>query len=246
MKYLIVIGCIIGVFSLAAIVSIWPEKQIEDEDVVITVNNLKITRNMLDTSEQGRSSHHANREDYLNSVIVEQILIQEAQKQNIDKEPAFRQSLKNYYEQSLVNILLERQNQTVDVTVSDEEIDSFISYFGKTITFTVAQGSGESITPEIDWADSTTSTVLFDDLSSTLQPIIAGLQPGNTRTVFDTGNEWFAVKVESIEGTTSAAVETIPKDMIRKIIATHKREQQLNAWINRLIAEANISIKEEE
>ena len=33
--------------------------------------------------------------------------------------------------------------------------------------------------------------------------------------------------------------------MIKNIIATHKRQQQLNTWINSLIADAKISIKEE-
>ena len=74
---------------------------------------------MLAESEKNRPSHHENRQEFLKSVVVEQLLIQEAKRQKIDQEPQFREAIKNHYEQSLVKILLERKNQSLDETVTE-------------------------------------------------------------------------------------------------------------------------------
>jgi len=241
MKYLAAILGIILLLTIVTLAIIWPEKRPTKEDIVMTVNDYTFTSAMLEQSEKQRSSQHESWQDFLDSIAIEQVLIQEAQRQKIDREPAFRESIKNYYEQSLVKILLDRQNQAIDAEVSEEEIDLFLSYSGKTITFDIAQGEG-TITPEVDWSKGTTSTELFDNLSSTLQPILAGLMPGNVRTVYDTGNEWFAVKVNEISDSPTSNASSTSRETIRLLTKNHKREQQLNQWISRLITDADISI----
>ncbi len=245
MKYLIIIVCFLAALSLVTILIIVPSPAPEEKNVVVKVNDSNITSSMLETSEKSRPSHHENRLEFLNSVVIEQVLLQEAQRQKIDKEPEFREAIKKYYEQSLIKILLERHNQTIDDAVTEEEIDQFLSYFGKTITFSIAQGTGSQIAPEIDWSASTPETERFDDLSSTMQPLLVGLQPGNTRAVFDTGNEWFAIRVDNLTGETRPDISAIPREMVQSIISTHKREQQLNSWINSLVSGADITIRED-
>lgn len=245
MKYLISIACFLALLSLVTIFIISPSPSPEEKSVVMKVNDSSITSSMLEKSEKGRSSHHENRQEFLNSVVIEQLLLQEAQLQKIDQEPEFREAIKEYYEQSLIKILLERHNQSIDDTVAEEEIDLFLSYFGKTLTFTIAQGTGSQVTPEIDWSAGITKTERFADLSSTMQPLLVGLQPGDTRAVFDTGNEWFAIRVDTVAGDTSPDTTTIPREAVKAIITTNKREQQLNSWINELVSKADISIKED-
>ncbi len=245
MKYLISIACFLALLSLVTIFIISPSPSPEEKSVVMKVNDSSITSSMLEKSEKGRSSHHENRREFLNSVVIEQLLLQEAQLQKIDQEPQFREAIKEYYEQSLIKILLERHNQSIDDTVTEQEIDLFLSYFGKMLTFTITQGTGSQVTPEIDWSAGTTKTERFDDLSSTMQPLLVGLQPGETRAVFDTGNEWFAIRVDNVAGDTSPETATIPRETVKSIITTTKREQQLNSWINELVSKADISIKED-
>ncbi len=110
---------------------------------------------------------------------------------------------------------------------------------------TGAQGTGNQITPEIDWSAGSTKTERFDDLSSTMQPLLAGLQPGDTRAVFETGNEWFAVRVDNLTGNAPPGNTTIPREMAQSILSTYKREQHLNSWINKLVSNADISINED-
>lgn len=244
MKYIITIFAIIAVFSVATVVIIWPEREPDEKDVVMTVNNHKVTATMIEQSQRHQASHHESRDDFLNSVAVEQVLIQEAQRQKIDNEPAFRDAIKNFYEQSLIKILLERKHQNIDDSVSDEQIDMFIANFGKKFTFSIIEGSGPPETSGLDWNQSRKSTELFDNLSTTLQPVLATMKPGESRAIFDTGNEWLGIRVDAVSGTTVEDIP-VPREMVRKIIATYKRQQQLNSWVNKLMADANISIKKE-
>jgi len=245
MKYLITIISLICALSLATLVIIWPNDSPDEKDVVLTVNDSKMTSTMIEKSKNRRSSHHEGATEFLNSIIIEQLLIQEAQRQKIDQEAEFRDAIKIFYEQSLIKVLLDRKNKQIGDDVSDTEVDAFFSYFGKAITFSIAQGSGTRINPEIDWGISTTQTKLFDDLSMTLQPILVGLQPGNTRTVYDTDNEWFAVRVDDITEGNSHEEPDITREKVQSVIASHKRGQQLNMWVNTLISDANISMKKE-
>ncbi len=245
MKYLLTIVCFLALLSLVTIFIIAPSPSPEKGSVVVKVNDNRITSGMLAESEKNRPSHHENRQEFLKSVVVEQLLIQEAKRQKIDQEPQFREAIKNHYEQSLVKILLERKNQMLDETVSDEEIDRYLSYFGKTVTFTIAQGSGSQAAPDVEWEAGSTKTERFDDLSTTLQPLLVGLQPGGTTTFFDTGNEWFAIRLENLTDTPSGDLTNIPREMVRSIITTHKREQKLYGWINSLVSSADISIYED-
>ncbi|MBT8334328.1 MAG: hypothetical protein KJP19_07830, partial [Deltaproteobacteria bacterium] len=92
MKYLATILGIILLLAIATLAIIWPEKKPTKEDIVMTVNDYTFTSAMLEQSEKQRSSQHESWKDFLDSIAIEQVLIQEAQRQKIDREPAFRQS----------------------------------------------------------------------------------------------------------------------------------------------------------
>lgn len=244
MRYLIIILCIIAGISVLTFLMLWPEAEPDEQDVVLTVNNTQITRDMIAQIARQHPSHHLSKQDLLHTVAVERILIKEAQRQSIDREPAFREAIKNFYEQSLIKILLERQHHITKDNVLEKEIDDFLGNYGKTFTFSIVQGKGDSITPNLDWSKGKSSTELFDNLSATIQPVLVNLQPGDIRPVFDTGNEWFAIKIEEVTGTTNLNI-SMSRDTIRNIIYNHKRHQRINSWINRLIEDADISIKKD-
>ncbi len=242
MKYILTILSIIAAVSIATLVVVWPEKGPDDNDVVMTVNNHKFTSTMFTQSQRDRSSHHEDVDDFLDSVAFERVLIQEAQRLKIDKEPAFRDAIKNYYEQSLVKILLERKSLEIDDTVTDSEIESFLNCFGKQYTFKLALGNGPFLPAKLDWDSSSAQSERFGDLSSSLQPVMATMSVGQIKQVFDTGNDWFAIAVMEITEEKTDAPPPLPRDIVRNTIAAHKHGQELNKWINSLIDNANISI----
>ena len=65
--------------------------------------------------------------EFIDVIIEKEILIQEAIKRNINKDEPFRASVENFYEQSLIKILMDRQYKEFNPDVSEKEIDKYIS-----------------------------------------------------------------------------------------------------------------------
>ena len=242
MKYLVIILTIILAITAASFLFVWPDQPKGKKDVVVTINGHDITRS--DIQEEGaKGSHHESSGDFLNSIITRQLLIQEAQKQAIDKEPSFRRELKDYYEQSLIKVLTERKYASTQVQVADREVENFLGSFGKTYTFRLLK-TREPLTVDFLKKNGILHSALFEDLSENLQLILANLKPGEMAMEFDTGNENSAILLEKIEGTGNRS-SLISPEKARKILKEHKRRQQINNWINDLRKNASITFQKQ-
>ncbi len=239
MKYLLIILAIVVAITGASLFFIWPSQPKEKKDVLVTINGHDISRSDL-RADGAPGSFHESGNDYLESVITRELLINEAQRQNIDKEASFRKELKEFYEQSLIKILMERENASLRVKVSDKEVASYLDCFGKNYSFLLLK-SRELPSPEDLKKNGTLHSGRFEDLSESLQLALAGLRPGERAMEYETGNENYAVLLEKIEGTSEkpAAIST---DKVRKILEEHKKRQEINNWISNLRKKASITI----
>jgi hypothetical protein len=242
MKYLFIILTIIMTITAATILFILPDQSKEKKDILVTINGHDISRDDIQVEGTTRS-HYENTADFLNSVITRQLLIEEAQKHSIDKELSFRKELKEYYEQSLIKILMERKNTSLQAQVNDQEVQNFLQSFGRTYTFRLLK-TREPPTVDFLSKKGTVHSVRFEDLSENLQLILANLKSGEMAMEFETGNENSAILLEEIEGTgeTSASIDP---ERVRKILIEHKKRQQINNWINELHKNASITIQKQ-
>ncbi|MEE4242991.1 MAG: hypothetical protein V2I36_16130 [Desulfopila sp.] len=238
MRYLLIILAIVGAATLATIIAMLPKDAPENNDAVVTINGRVLTRAEIQ-DYRGLDKHHGEDEDFINEIITKQLLITEAQRLNIDKEPGFRLALKIFYEHSLIKLLMERVNNDIEVDVSDAEVDSYLSSFGKTFTFYTMQTSATA-SPEVIKSKGKHYSSLFDDLSGELQQTLAAMQPGETRTTFVTGNDKMMVYLESVSGESTNG-QNFDRDFLRRQLKQAKTETQVNAWIDDLRAKASIT-----
>jgi hypothetical protein len=239
MKYLFILLTIVLAISAATFFFVRPEQPQQKKDILVTINGHGISRS--DIREEGRAgSHHESNSDFLDSVISKQLLIEEAQKLDVDKEPSFRKELKDFYEQSLIKVMLERKNASLQVLASDQEIDNYLNSFGMTYTFMLIKTPGP---PSVDILKSKGQhhSARFEDLSENLRLALSTLKPGETAMEFETGNENTAILLEKIEGTAEKNA-SIDREKIRKILEEHKRRQLINNWINELRKKATVTI----
>jgi hypothetical protein len=220
---------------------VWPDKPQPQANVAVTVNGHDFARNTI-TAEGAKGGYHSD--DYaalLDSVITRELLIQEAQRREIDKEASFRDSLKTFYEQSLIKTLMDRQYSDLQVSVTEAEIDTYLSLLGRMITFTrLPVTSSPPYSPSS--AEGPQTEVLFDDLAESLQLLLAGLHPGETAIMFDTGSERYAIRLDNVQQT--ASMETIQPERqhIIEMFEEHKRQQQITRWLDELRKKASITI----
>lgn len=77
------------------------------------------------------------REEYLDRLLEKEILLQEAQRQGLDRERDFMKSIENYWEQALLRLLLERKSREISdqIRVYDNEIQEYYRGSGETLPF---------------------------------------------------------------------------------------------------------------
>lgn len=111
-----------------------------EDKVVAHINKYKMTvddlryefKNALyDEAELLKTEN--GRKKYLDGLIDKEILLQEAQRQGIDREKDFMKSIENYWEQALLRILLERRSKEIAglVNVYDSEIEEYYKNSGE-------------------------------------------------------------------------------------------------------------------
>lgn len=241
MKYLFTILGIVIAATLFTLYFVWPEQQPQQTDIAVTVNGHGLTRTSIASPDPGSDSHSEDYAALLDSAITRELLIQEAQRQEIDKEASFRESLKTFYEQSLIKILTDRQYSQVKVMVEDREIDDYLTFYGKMVTF-----SRLPVTATPPYAPDTTegsqNEVLFDDLSESLQILLAGLKPGEFAIKFDTGSDRYAIRLDKLVPAQAVDSRQPTREVIRNMLMEYKRQQQIVKWLDELRTKASITI----
>jgi len=236
MKYLVTILFIGLAVSAATVFYFLPEPETSKEDILVTVNGHDLPRSMLDQKKSQSGYHSKDDKAILDSIIINELLIQEAQRQGIDKEPSFRTSVQDYYEQSLIKILIDREFGETETQATDQEVDEFIANYGSIFTFTrLSQETAD--TTEIPEQRS----VLFDDLSDSLKLMLGGMKIGDVVTDFYTGSEVVSFRLDRIEPGPDEKPFSGNRESIRNIITNHKKERALTAWIKDLRDRATIT-----
>lgn len=234
MKYLLTIIIIVLTITVITVYFNWPEQDITEEDVLVIVNNHKLPRSLLD-QKRSHGGHHGegDHQALLDTIIINELLIQEAQRLKIHLEPSFRQSVQNYYEQSLIKILIDRQFNDMKVNVSDEEIDRYISNYTRIFTYTLLT---EKNSTEPDF----TKSVPFIELSDFLKLTLNSLAPGESATVYSNSGETTSYRLDKSEPNPDLHPYRGNRESAREIIANYKQERELTAWIKELRDQANI------
>ena len=100
-------------------------KQATDEsEILVKVNGYEMT--VADFNAEIENSPYAgdenlDKEKYLEFVVRKQILIQEAQKQGIDRRESFMEAIERYWKQTLIKELLGEQTQKVYSEVKESD-----------------------------------------------------------------------------------------------------------------------------
>jgi hypothetical protein len=134
--------CCVVIFSLIAGCS--PCDNNAGNKIVAQINKYKMTAGDLKYEFRNASHNEAERiktengrKQYLEGLIEKEVLLQEAQRQGIDREKDFMKSIENYWEQALLRILIERKSREISgmTHVYDNEIEEYYKSSGENAPF---------------------------------------------------------------------------------------------------------------
>ena len=212
------------------------------EPIALIINDKKISLNEYLHPGSGRINHTTDDKEYLESLIIRELLIQEAKHQGIDKEENFRLSLQRFYEQSLIKILMDRQYDQLDVKIDNKEIVKYNKWLSSTVDFTMFTYTAHEDIKNNKPKTQETKSSNYEELSEFAQQQLFGLKPGQRSAPIHFLDEYLVFQLQSVKFPSSLPEINNQKDLLRHKLATLREEQLMGTWLNQLREKADISI----
>jgi hypothetical protein len=238
MKYLYYIAGILVVFSILAVYGL-QDTRVEISKPAIVVNDRIITESEYKALLPSKP-YYMTEDQFFDSIITKQLLIQEAVKQNINKEESFRTSVENYYEQSLIKLLLDRQLNTLAVEVTKEEIERYQSFSQSKVSISklIYPTLTEALAGENPILQKITSG--FMNISDNLKFIIYNLRKGQSSEPFMSNMGVIIYKLDDIKPMDIEKVQKMDMEKISLFIQDKKKEVLMDEWSKKLKENAEI------
>ncbi len=224
------------------------------KDVVAKVNNYMITadefKRALDTSRAVLRDYpdlapSLLKEKVLEDMIVNQLLLEEAQKLDFDKQQVFMREVEGYWRQALLKSLIQSKNKEFleQQPVGDDKLRALYERQGHQLELTIMSFADEATAREGVAAraiSQDTGWWMSGDLPEDVEEAIWGLKVGEvSKPIVTAADGWLVVKVISRE-----KVEQKPFDAmtgaLRKRLAAHTTQAMMDRWIGQLRARADI------
>lgn len=211
-------------------------------EAAIIVNDKVISVEEFNKLYSSRSSGAEDRLDSINSLITKELLIQESKKEGIDKEEPFRRSIQNFYEQSLIKLLMDRKCACLNITVTDDELNRYIASLGEKMHLTIFGFDSADEARKGDYRDGEKKSVYFTDLSTAMRNSVMSLKEGELTGPAKTDGKYIVIRLDKIENIPARAPSIRERDDIRKMLLEERKEQILSDWIADLRKRASIKV----
>lgn len=242
MKYIYYIIVIMIIFSGLAAYGLF-DTRIEISEPMLSVNDRIISEKEFEKMSLRKPSY-MSREQFVESVIEKQLLIQEAIRMDINKEESFRSSVENFYEQSLIKILLDRKLSSLVVDVTNDEIAKYETFIQNKVFLT------KKIYPSLKDAQEKTNEIVqkietdFINLSDDLKFVVLILAKGESSKPKAKGMEGIVVytldDVQRMEKPETGVLEAFDIKRVSLFIQDKKKEQLLDEWTDKIRESAEI------
>lgn len=104
-------------------------RQTKSEDAALVINSYTITANEFNElfKEVNIEDTPKARQAFLNNLIARKLLLQEAEREGLDKQKDFLKAVENFWQQSLIKIMVDKKVKEISSTlqVSDKEVEDF-------------------------------------------------------------------------------------------------------------------------
>ena len=234
MRYIFSILLIAVVFTIITGSYIFQKKGPEPEPGLV-INDRVISTGEFAELYRIRSHDQEDRQQFIESLITRELLIQEARKMGIDQNEVFRHSIQNFYEQSLTKILLERKYDALKYTPSRQEIDRFLELQDYQVEMTLLPVSDQAGKEEKYEGP-------FRNLATSMQVAIILVTVGEVSEPILLDEQEYMLRLDNLSTIPAEDGLGMPPEKARQIIAHDRQEQSLAKWLYGLRKQAVIKV----
>jgi len=218
--------------------------KVEVSKPAIVINDRVISEKELDgLLKSSTYSNHTT--GPIDAVITNELLIQEAISQGINKEESFRASVENFYEQSLIKSLIDRKFNSIKPQINEKMVDQYLALSGKDIVYSkmIYQTLEDIEKGNIKKLE--TMTHNFDNLSGELKYILVMMDEKRISFPVNINTELVCYRLDSVK--TDSLLHVAPDVEEIKSFLIHQQKGALFAkWMDDLNKNAHIQILTEQ
>ena len=124
MRNVILLITVIAVIAITAGCGREYKEATGDKRVVARINNYDMTVSDFKSEARPGMIKRYTKEEILDALVTKQVLLQEAQKQNFDKDDLFMREIQRYWEQALLKLLFKKKSEELinSMGVDDSEV----------------------------------------------------------------------------------------------------------------------------
>lgn len=202
------------------------------------------------------------KEDVLDALITKEILLQEAQREGLDKEKDFMKTIELYWEQTLLKKLLIEKSKEIGkrAAVYENEISDcyekmkdkiraqvlvfgdertarkLLNYSGDVVEYMTAKQDAFQLLYTIP-----SKWYILGEDNTPLEASVFNVDPARNRELANINGKWALILVEERAPNEVAPLSSV-KDAIAKRIKAKKERELMNEWIDGLRSKARIRI----
>ncbi|MHB8766020.1 MAG: SurA N-terminal domain-containing protein [Deferrisomatales bacterium] len=232
MKHLYAVLLLSAVAAAALLGYRWVSRPGAAPDAALVVNGQVISRPEFDRRYRASPFYPADPRGFADHAVTQALLIQEARRLGLDQDEAFRASLQNFYEQSLVKSLMDRQYRSPAPDADDAEVARYLALAGRTVRFTVLGPAAGQEAPR---------SARFEELGGPVRLRLAALAPGERTEPFRVSEETVSIRFDGLEGPPPDAAPDPAR--ARRMVVNDRREQAVDDWLWGLRSAARIELR---
>lgn len=233
------------------------EQSAQEGPVVARINSYRMTAsdfkdgvNFILAKKYLSVEPNQAKSELLDELITRNVLLQQAQKQNLDKEKAFMKEIEKYWEQSLLKLLLKKKSEEIlaGIDVQDSEVISEYArmkrrLFAQLVALNEQQAAEKLSKAGDDKFDQVKENLkekivsgespgwwILGDLPQYLEEPLFSLKVGQIHPPVKSGNNWVVIRVLKEEELGIEPYKNLSA-AIRKNIQKRKKEAKLDQWI---------------
>lgn len=234
---------IIGILLLISVLigyALMPEPSSKKRAALI-INDKTVDTDEFEKLFSSQSASPLDRENFINSLITRELLIQESRKEGIDKEESFRRSIQNFYEQSLIKLLMDRKFASLCTSITDKELDRYISIMKRRVRLTIFSFKSLEDAAKGNPAGGEGKTLSLENLSGDLRAPVATLKVGETTGPIKTGGSYVVIRLDGVDASSVQQPEP-DREGMRKMLCDEEKEKMINDWIAELRKKASVKV----
>ena len=109
----------------------------QEKNIVAKINYYEITKEEFERdfkdSAFGRTDTLESRKEFLNNLINQKLILQDAQRKDLDKDKNFLKMIEKFLEQSLLKLTIDKKSKQISgsISVSDRDVESVYQNMAK-------------------------------------------------------------------------------------------------------------------